>query len=1268
MPFWLVWPYPLNIALILTKIIGLQAAQITISNLQVENKASPVGIDVKPRFSWTITSEHRAAVQTSYQLLVSKLKAGGSDVWNSGIVSSKKPYLIEYSGPGLASDTRYFWTVNLVTTAGAGSASSDFTTGFLSASDWNPSVWIGKPAVGQAIPDALSTSFRAASWIWTSESGAPNAPAGERAFRKTYTSPNGKTAISALILITADDQFSLYVNGNLVGSSPTTPDVWKTSLKFTVSMNGPSNLFAVRAINLPDISNGGNGPAGLLASIQITFSDGTTTIISSDASWRSIKAIPANFQSPTIDDSSWTLATVLAPYGSGPWGAGVALPSSDVTPTISLTESTWIWSSESTLPSAPAQPRAFRKTFPTPNGKTLKSAFIILTVDDGFDLYVNGALIGSSPNQLDVWRSAQRFTVPLIGLSSTSTLFAIKATNLPDVTNGGPSPAGLLAAIQITYTDGTSTTLSSDSTWKVNKNIPVGFELPSTDDSSWSSATAIGKFGVAPWGTQVSISDSLGEHPAPLLRKEFSVAKAISFARLYYAVGGYASITLNGLPISDFVLTPGFTKYDIQTQYVVVDVTSKLKVGANAIGVELGRSHYAVTQGSVWSWNAAPWRAEPALRSVLSIGYTDGTTAKVTSDATWQSIEGPTRLDDIFGGENYDASYLKPGFDTVGFSASGWANAQVVTGPKGVLVRQRQPPTRVIQSMKPVSITQPVKGIYVVAFERVVAGWAKITVTGPAKTLITIHFGEKLKSDGTVVYEDNSHYYANNFQTDRFWLAGTGGPEVFEPKFSYKGYQYVQLEGWPGTSAPTAANIVGQVVHDDLPPRGGFESSSDLLNKMHKAAVYTMLNNVHSIPEDCPTYEKNGWSGDAMLGTEMFLTNFGAEDLLAKYVRDLAESRPNGSGPPAVIAPDSNWGANNQAPPWHFLSSAFILTPWWLYQYRGDRRVLEDHYDSMKNYVTFELSRSPNNIASTGLGDWVSPETDPAGGNAPEDGRISATAYLYKMLTTMNQIAVVLGRSADATTFSNQATNVKNAFNNAFLSKATGYYAGVGDSGYRQTHNLLALAFDLAPNTTSAQTVADSISRDVVARGNHLNTGALGTKYILPILTQYNHADTAIAVAQQTSFPSWGFWFANGANTMWEHWALASRSRDHLFLGTFEDWLYKHLAGIQLSSTAFETVTIAPSLTGYLAYTRAWTSTPFGNLTVDWANNAGSVRLDVGVPVGVNATVAIPASNVAQVLESGKQLATQGIKVLGSDNESVRVIVPSGKYSFTVAK
>lgn len=309
------------------------------------------------------------------------------------------------------------------------------------------------------------------------------------------------------------------------------------------------------------------------------------------------------------------------------------------------------------------------------------------------------------------------------------------------------------------------------------------------------------------------------------------------------------------------------------------------------------------------------------------------------------------------------------------FDDSSWKSPQLVGGPKGSLVNQRQHPTRVTESLHPSSITQPVSGTFVVSFPRNIAGWVRITAKGPAGSLITINYGEKLQTDRTVVYLPPGRYFDNNFQTDRFWLAGKSAPETFESKFSYKGFQHIQITGWPSSSPPTADSITAQVVHDDLGVHGGFSSSNDLLNKLHTASVYTLLNNVQSgVTTDCPQYEKNGWAGDAMVSTEMFLYNLDSQENLAKYVRDLDESRIGGSGPPSVIAPDSgDWGLQNfrPAPTWN---AAFISIPWWLYQFRGEKRLLQERYGSMKDYVEFELGRANGNLAVSSLGDWVTPE------------------------------------------------------------------------------------------------------------------------------------------------------------------------------------------------------------------------------------------------------------------------------------------------------
>ncbi|KAF7291168.1 hypothetical protein MIND_01260000 [Mycena indigotica] len=1078
----------------LTVLLGVFAgvqrteAQITINSLQVENQGAPIGIDVSPRFSWKLVSNARSVTQTSYRLTVSATSAGKSDVWDSGVVTSSTPYLAPYAGPALSSDTQYFWSVAVVSSAGSASAQSTFITGFLSQNDWGSSTWIGKNA--PALPQRPLPPLSAASWIWNDPGAASGTNPGTAAFRRAFPI-SSKTPVSAQIVTTGDDQFTLWANGVQVGTSGNAADVWKSA------------------------------------------------------------------------------STISVPLGAGTTTAPVT---------------------------------------------------------------VNGTNV--------------------LVLAATAT-------------NGGTSsnPAGFLLTGFIVYSDGTNETIVTDGAWKAfGGSLPSDWQAPTFNDGSWAAASALGKYGISPWNSDVSVPDPLGEHPAPLLRKRFVLSgtrggKRISQARVFYAAGGFAAIQLNGKPISDHVLTPAFTKYDTRLQYVAVDVKNLLNAGsnANAFGVELGRSRYGITQRTAWAWEHAPWWGEPVFRMVLSVIYTDGTRERVVSDGSWKNIEGPTRLDDLYGGENYDASYEISGWNTPAFDDSKWRDVLVGTAPKGVLVNARQPPTKVVGKLLPIKITQPVPGQYVASFDYMVVGWIKLTVTGPKGSLVTIHYGEQLKPDGTVVYEDNLHYFSNNFQTDRYWLAGRRSAEVFEPKFSYKGFQYIQISGWPSSSPPKPSDITAQLVNDDLAVAGEFTSSVDLVNKLHAATVRTLLNNAHGIPTDTPVWEKNGWAGDAQLGAEMFLFNFDSQEFLAKYTQDLLDTLPVGRpGPPGVIAPSGGWGADNQADPWH---AAFIFIPAWIYSYRGDTRILSDNYEGMKSYIEFELGRSPNNIANTGLGDWVAPESSPFGGNPTEDSRVSATAYLYRMLDIMAGIARTLGKTDDANLFASQAAGVKTAFNDAFW--ANDHYAGVGDNGYRQTHNLLALAFNLTTSQSNAQAVADSVAADVNSRGGHLNTGALGTKHILPMLTAHGHSDVAAGLIKQTTYPSWGFWIQNGATTCWEHWAVEARSHDHFFLGTYDDWFYQSVLGIQPTSTAYKTVSVAPAFTAAIPSASGWVMTPYGKLSVSYNTKGQSLSMQIVVPVGVSATVSF--SKATTLTESGTAVAqAKGVTTVSGD----KVQVGSGSYSF----
>jgi alpha-L-rhamnosidase len=1054
---------------------------VALTGLKVERKREPLGIDLRhPRFSWVVESDERSTAQESYRIRVATSVTAldeGDLVWDSGVVASDASYDVAYDGPALESATDYYWRVDVGTNAGHAAAGSTFRTGLFRETDWAGGAWIGNDRGDQEL------SVDGGSWIWTPEDTSPQAPPEPRAFRRAHESPAGREATSAEILITGDDSFRLWVNGDEVGGTQGANNEWRTARRFEVDLAADRNVFAVRTTNSLE-SNGTNSPAGLLAVVRIRYDDGSTEDIVTDGSWRAGHTVPPGFEQPDFDDDEWSQAAVQAPYGSGPWGSNVA-PEAEVA-------------------------------------------------------------------------------------------------------------------------------------------------------------------------------------PAPLLRKEFEIDGAVADATLFVAAGGYANASLNGAPVSEDVLSPGFTDYDDTVQYVATDVTDQLTAGTNALGMELGRGFYGMTGGNVWNWHTPPWHDEPVVRAMLHVEYADGSVEQVVTDDSWTIHDGPTVFDDLYAGEIYAASEIQEGWDSPGFDDAGWGRASVVGGPQGELVNQRQQPIRVIEELPAVDVAEPVAGTYVVKFPRVLAGWVEVTAEGDAGTEIEMRYAEKLRADGTVNQSNNGGFQAG-FQTDRLILAGTGEPETWEPQFSYKGFQYVQVTGWPGDEPPPLDAFTAKAVHTDAAEIGSFDSSSEIMNRTHRAVVDTLKNNIHGIPTDTPMFEKNGWTGDAAVGAEMFMLNLDVHELFAKWIRDLHETRDE-NGAPLVIAPSSDqWGQWGLAQPWH---SAYVLVPYWLFQYGGDRQVLEQHYDGIKAYADLEFDRSDDGVVrSNRLGDWVSPEASPAGGNAPEDTRVSGTAYLYTMLTTMQRAANLLDRPADAAHFGQRAAVVKAAFNDAYLDRAAGYYKGQsGDRGYRQTHNVLALAFGLTPDEEMAQRVADSIAADVRARGNTLNTGVLGTKYLLPVLTEHGYADLAYDLAVQTTYPSWGHMIENGATSMWEHWSPDARSLGHYFLGTVDDWFYHYVAGIRPSpDQGYRRTTIAPTVGDEVDHAEATAPTPFGPVSSRWERTERGVDFDVTVPVGVTAEVRIPADSRWAVTEGGTPVEdVADVEFVKVDDGDVVLEVGSGDYVFAV--
>jgi alpha-L-rhamnosidase len=944
---------------------------------------------------------------------------------------------------------------------------------------------------------------------------------------------------------------------------------------------------------------------------------------------------------------AWFETALAADGWRGSW---IGSPAA-VTPAPDLNGTSWIWYPEGDPASdAPAATRYFRGSFDlttVPDG-----ARLVMTGDDGFTAWVNGAEAGGrapDPAQ-ENWRN------PIV-VSVAGELRTGRNTIAVAATNGRAGPAGLLGRLQLTGPDGkVIRTVDTDGAWRAADREPAGdWKAPGFDDSGWSAAKVLTAWGGQPWGKVSAAAPTL---PEPLLRREFPLAaKRVARARLYAAAGGYTELSVNGRRVGDEVLEPGFTRYDRRVEYVTHDVTRLLRDGGNVLGARLGRGFYGMRQPNTWNWHQAPWTGEPRLLAQLVVTYTDGTTQTVATDPSWRQADGPVREDSLYGGETYDARAERPGWDRPGFDASSWKPAATLPAPTSTVVPEEHEPIRVTATLRPVSVTSPKPGTYVFKLPRNIAGWARIRVHGPAGTTVRLKYGEKTNDDGTV--QSANGFVTGPFQTDRYVLAGRTGTETWEPRYSYKGFQYVEVTGWPG-GAPAADDLDGRELHSDMDSVGSFRSSNALFDEVRGMTRQTLVNNWHGIPTDTPMYEKNGWTGDAQLMSETSSFEFDLRRLYAKWMTDHRDSQgPDGLVP--GIVPDNGWGLGyyGQAPPWQ---ASFTMIPWMMYERYGDRDALSGNYPAMRAYMDGWLKRSADGIYPSALNDYLAPGY---GGNSPEDPKLAGTAYTYANALVMARAAETLGHADDATRYRDAAVKIRTAFNARFLRGDA--YVTASDPDYRQTSALLALAFGLAP-AESEQAITDRLVRDIKDRGDHLNTGALGTKFLLTELTRRGQGELAYRVATQRSYPGWGYWADNGATTLWERWDLGARSRDHLFLGgAIDEWFFEDLAGIRPGAPGYDRITIAPQPVGDLTFVDAATRTPHGRVTVRWKRGDGRFALDVDVPVGATAEVRIPAGSASAVTEGGRGLSeAPGVRLLGAEAGLVRVEVGSGTYGFTV--
>jgi len=749
------------------------------------------------------------------------------------------------------------------------------------------------------------------------------------------------------------------------------------------------------------------------------------------------------------------------------------------------------------------------------------------------------------------------------------------------------------------------------------------------------------------WSPTVEVQDERTSQ----LRKEFRAGRDVVRARLYVTALGVYDVRLNGSMVSRDRFAPGWTDYTKRVQYQTYDVTRLLRAGDNAIGVRLSTGWYA---GRVAIYGPNLYGDLPGVLGQLEITYRNGSTQTVVTDTSWRGTRGPIRSSDMLDGEDYDAREETPGWSRPGYDDSGWERAVEKTGVTAELVAQADPPVRVTQELPTRRMTQPRPGTYVFDLGQNMVGTARVRVRGaePGQRL-TIRYGEEVNPDGTL--------YTANLRsakaTDHYTASGAD-IETVDPVFTFHGFRYVEVTGYPGQPGPD--DVVGQVIGTDTPVTGSLRTSSPMLNQLQSNIVWSQRGNFLSVPTDCPQRdERMGWTGDINVFARTAAFNMDVSTFLGdKWLRDLRDAqRADGAftdvAPyvPVVGGGNAGWG------------DAGVTVPYIIWQTYGDTEVIEENYDAMAAWIDYLEANSDGYIRpDAGYGDWLNLDD-----NTPRD--LIGTAYFAHVTRLLSQMAAAIGRTADAQEYAALADAVTDAFVARYVG-ADGRLPGDAQAGY-----VIALSFGLIPDDLVDE-AADHLVANLERHDWHLATGFLGTPDLLPVLTATGHTDVAYRLVNQRSYPSWGYEIDKGATTIWERWNsimpdgsfgdVGMNSFNHYAYGAVGNWMYRTIAGIQPdpASPGYAHFRVAPQPGGGLTSARASYESAYGTITSAWSLRHGDLTLEVTVPVNTTATIEIPAD--AAVREGGRPVAgAPGVRAVARDGDVLRIEVGSGSYRFT---
>lgn len=761
------------------------------------------------------------------------------------------------------------------------------------------------------------------------------------------------------------------------------------------------------------------------------------------------------------------------------------------------------------------------------------------------------------------------------------------------------------------------------------------FETGILDQDEWSAAWIANGDDASPDSVTVEAKHNL--RPGSLLRKEFDIEKEVKAAKVYIAGLGYYELRINGGKVEDRVLDPGQTDYRKTVLYSVYDVTVPLQPGANAIGVMLGNGRYCSFR----------WRDDdlfgydrfPCLRAELHITYTDGSKEKIVTDTTWQVKRGPVGINGIYYGELYDARMEIDGWDQPGLDDPGWVQAVTVDPPGGVMRAQLMPPIRVTKRLQPVALLNPDPGVYIYDLGQNITGWVRLKVEGQRGTEVKMRFAEVLDDCGRLDTRINREAKA----TDTYILKGKG-VEVYEPRFTYHGFRYVEITGYPGT--PGLDSVEGCFVHTDVGYTGGFSCSHQLFNQIHQNVIYGQLANLMSVPTDCPQRdERLGWMGDAQLVAEEAIYNFDMAAFYVKYLQDIKDAQKEDGTLSDVVPP--YWPLYPADPAW---GTAYITLVWEMYRFYHDLEILKEHYDSMKKYVeSLQSIEEDGLVTHVKYGEWCPPGSVPPKRNPRE---MTSAFYYYHDTLRLGQIAELIGEGEDAVELQKKADAIREAFNEKYFKPETMSY-GNND----QTSNVLGLQLGLAPEGMGEAVVKNLVSEITQYADYHFDTGIIGTRYMLDTLSEWGYKEVAYRMMAQESYPSLGYMIKEGATTLWERWEKLTgqgmNSHNHIMLGTVDTWFYKFLAGIQLGRPGWEEVIIRPTIPTALDHASASIKTLKGQITSGWKRNRCGFEMAVTIPVNTKAAFYVPKLDYEKLeaTVNGQPIASDAFQVVKESGE-----------------